>query len=155
MTHLMVLHVNDTFFQLKPFFMSTQVATSNAAITREMFNAFLRGDIPYILKQLDENCEWNAMGAPLLPPAGKYIGSGTSLFFTKLNEEFEFPTFDLHNIYEVNDTDVIATGRMVVRSRKTGKTAETPFMMMNRFRNGKVVYFQDYIDSAALAQTLK
>jgi uncharacterized protein len=135
--------------------MSTQVATANAVITREMFNSFLRGDIPSILRQLDENCEWNAMGAPLLPPAGKYIGSGIGLFFTKLNEEFEFPTFDVQNIYEVNDTDVISTGRMVVRSRKTGKAAESPFMMLSRFRNGKTIYFQDYLDSAAIAQTLK
>jgi ketosteroid isomerase-like protein len=135
--------------------MSTQVATSNAALTREMFNAFFRGDIPYILRQLDENCEWNAMGAPLLAPGGRYVGSGTGLFFTKLNEEFEFPTFDVQNIYEVNDTDVISTGRIVARSKKTGKTAETPFMMLNRFRNGKLIYFQDFIDSAALAQTLK
>jgi ketosteroid isomerase-like protein len=44
---------------------------------------------------------------------------------------------------------------MVVKSKKTGKTAQSPFMMLNRFRNGKVVYFQDYVDTAALAQTLK
>jgi ketosteroid isomerase-like protein len=135
--------------------MSTQVTTSNAAMTRELFNAFLRGDIPFILNQLDENCEWNTMGAPLLPHAGRYVGSGTSLFFTKLNEDFEFPTFDVENIYEVNDNEVISTGRMVVKSKKTGKTAQSPFMMLNRFRNGKVVYFQDYVDTAALAQTLK
>lgn len=135
--------------------MSTQVATSNAVITRELFNAFLRGDIPYILNRLDENCVWNAMGAPLLPTGGRYIGSGTTLFFTKLNEEFEFPTFDVHDIYEVNDTDVIATGHLVVKSKRTGKTAESPFMMLDRYKNGKLVYFQDYLDSAALAQVLK
>ncbi|MCU7551227.1 nuclear transport factor 2 family protein [Chitinophagaceae bacterium LB-8] len=135
--------------------MSTQVAASNAIITRELFDAFLRGDIPYILNHLDENCQWNVMGAPLLPHAGKYIGSGTGLFFTKLNEDFEFPTFEVQDIYEVNDTDVITTGHIVARSIKTGKTAESPFMMLNRYKNGKVVYFQNYVDSAALAQTLK
>jgi uncharacterized protein len=135
--------------------MSTQVATSNEAITREMFNAFFRGDIPSILSQLDENCEWNAMGAPLLPHAGRYVGNGIGFFFTKLNEDFEFPTFDVQNIYEVNETDVISTGRIIAKSKKTGKTAQTPFMMLNRFRNGKVVHFQDYLDSAAMAQTLK
>jgi ketosteroid isomerase-like protein len=134
--------------------MSTQVATSNAAITRELINAFLRGDIPYILERLDENCEWNTMGAPLIPHAGRYIGSGTGLFFTKLNEEFEFPAFDIHNIYEVNENEVIFTGRMIVKSKKTGKTAQSPFIMVNRYRNGKVVYFQDYVDTAALAQAL-
>lgn len=151
----MVLRVNNTFFHLKPFVMSTQVATSNAVITRELFNAFLRGDIAYILNHLDEDCVWNAMGAPLLPTGGRYIGSGASLFFTKLNEEFEFPTFDVQDHYEVNQTDVISTGRFVARSKKTGKTAETPFMMLNRFKNGKVIYFQDYFDSAALVQVLK
>ncbi len=135
--------------------MGTQVATSNAAITREMFNAFLRGDVPFILNQLDENCEWNTMGAPLIPHAGRYVGSGTGLFFTKLNEDFEFPTFDVEHIYEVNDDEVLSTGRFVARSRKTGKTASSPFVMLNKFRNGKVVFFQDYIDTAALASILK
>lgn len=135
--------------------MDTKVAVSNTAIVRNMFDAFKRGDITYILKQLSDDCDWNVMGAPMLPPAGRYIGKGTALFFSKLNEEFEFTTFDVHNIYEVSETAVISTGFMTVRSRKTGQVAQSPWVMHTRVQNGKVVYFQDYLDTAKLAQALQ
>lgn len=135
--------------------MDTQIAVSNATIARNMFDAFKQGDIPYILNQLDDNCQWNVMGAPIIPFAGKYIGKGASLFFSKMNEEIEFTTFEVENIYEVNDTDVISTGRFVIRNRKTGKTAQSPWMMLNRFKNGKTILFQDYVDTAQMAATMQ
>lgn len=135
--------------------MSTQVAVSNATIVRKMFDAFKQGDISYILNQLDDNCQWNAMGAPLVPFAGLYIGKGAGLFFSKMNEEIEFTSFEVENVYEVTDTDVISTGRFVARSRKTGKIAQSPWMMLNRIKNGKTIFFQDYVDSAQVVAALQ
>lgn len=130
--------------------MDTQTAVSNAAMVRKMFDAFKQGDIPYLLNQLDDNCQWNVMGAPMIPFAGRYIGKGASLFFSKMNEELEFTSFDVENLYEVNETDVISMGSFVVRHRKTGKSAQSPWMMLNRIRNGKTIYFQDYTDTAQM-----
>lgn len=135
--------------------MSTQVAVSNAIIVRKMFDAFKEGDISYILNQLDDNCQWNVMGAPLVPFAGRYIGKGASLFFSKMHEEIEFTTFDVENIYEVSETDVISTGRFTVRNRKTGKTAQSPWVMINRIQNGKTIFFQDYTDTAQMVATMQ
>ena len=135
--------------------MSTQVAVSNTIIVRKMFEAFKQGDIPYILNQLDDNCQWNVMGAPFVPFAGRYIGKGASLFFSKMNEEIEFTAFDIENIYEVNETDVISTGRFAFRNRKTGKTAQSPWMMLNRIQNGKTIFFQDYADTAQVVATIQ
>lgn len=131
--------------------MKTEVATAHAVVVRKLYDAFLQGDIPYILNQLADNCEWNVMGAPAVPYAGKYIGKGIGHFFTQLNEMVEFTTFDVQNIYEVNETDVIATGEIVEKYRKSGKTAASPWMMLWRFQDGKVIYFQDYYDTAKSA----
>jgi hypothetical protein len=130
--------------------MSTQVSVSNVATARKMFDAFKQGDIPFILNQLDDNCQWNVMGAHLLPYAGMFVGKGTGLFFSKMAEEIEFSSFDVENIYDVSDTDVIATGSFATRHRKTGKTAPSPWAMLMRFQNGKVIFFQDYVDTAQL-----
>jgi hypothetical protein len=135
--------------------MSTQVALSNATLNRKMFDAFKQGDIPFILNNLDDNCQWNVMGAPILPFAGLYVGKGASLFFSKMAEVIEFPTFEVENIFEVNESDVISTGRFVARSRKTGKTAQSPWVMLTRFKNGKAVFFQDYVDTAQVAAALQ
>ncbi len=135
--------------------MSTQVTTSHAVMARKMFDAFKQGDIAYILNQLDDNCQWNVMGSPLISFAGKYIGKGTSLFFSKMNEEIEFTSFEVEDIYEVNETDVISKGSFVARSRKTGKTAKSPWMMLNRFQNDKTIYFQDYVDTAQVVAAMQ
>ena len=64
--------------------MSTQVVASNAVMARKMFDAFKQGDISYILNQLDDDCQWNVMGAPSLPfapaltPAGFHPRSAAS-----------------------------------------------------------------------------
>jgi uncharacterized protein len=131
--------------------MSTQVAHSNATLNRKMFEAFKQGDIPFILNLLDDDCQWNVMGAPLLPFAGLYVGKGAGLFFSRMAEEIEFTSFEVEN----NETDAISTGRFVARSRKTGKTAQSPWMMLTRFDNGKVVFFQDYVDTAQVAAALQ
>ena len=130
--------------------MSTEVALSNATTARKMFDAFKQGDIPFILNQLDDNCQWHVMGAPLLPYSGLFVGNGTGLFFSKMAEEIEFLSFEVDNIYDVSETDVIATGSFLTRHRKTGKSAPSPFAMLMRFQNGKVIFFQDYVDTAQL-----
>lgn len=134
--------------------MSTKVAVSNKTIVRRMFDAFKKGDIPFILDQLDENCQWSTMGAPHIPFAGLFVGKGASLFFSKMNEYITFETFDVEHIYEVSDNEVVSTGHFVCRGRQSGRKAESPFVMINRFRRGKVIYFQDYVDSAKLAAIL-
>ena len=135
--------------------MSTQVALSNAVTARKMFEAFKQGDVPYILNQLDDACQWNVMGSPQLPFAGVFVGKGTGLFFSQMAEEIEFPVFEVENIYEVNETDVLSTGHFVARSRTTGKTASSPWIMQMRFRHGKAIFFQDYVDTAQIAAILQ
>ena len=135
--------------------MSTQTALSNTTLNRKMFDAFKQGDIPFILNHLDDNCQWNVMGAPMLPFAGLYVGKDTSLFFSRMAEEIEFKSFEVENMYEVSETDVISTGRFAARSRKTGKTAQSPWVMLTRFKNGKAVFFQDYVDTAQVAAALQ
>lgn len=131
--------------------MTTDVATQNTVVVSKLYDAFKCGDIPYILDAIADNCEWNAAGAPLVPYAGKYIGKDTARFFSKMAEDFEFPTFDVNEIIELKEDEVIVFGHYVVKAHKTGKTGESDWVMHWRFEDGKVVYFNDYHNTVQMA----
>lgn len=61
--------------------------------------------------------------------------------------EYEF--LDSHTILESGNT-VVALGRERYRIKATGKTAETPFVHESRWRNGKLHFWREYYDTAAM-----
>jgi hypothetical protein len=44
---------------------------------------------------------------------------------------------------------VVALGTLTGRAKTTGKTMKNEWAHVFKFRQGKVVYFQEYIDTAA------
>ena len=134
--------------------MTTQTATSNKAIVSSMYDAFKRGDIPYILNQIDDNCAWNVMGAPQIPYGGTYQGKGASRFFQVMTETIEVTLFEAQEFIENEKGDVVAFGIYSGKGKKTGKTFDSKWAMSWRFKNGKVVYLQNYYDTAHVAAVL-
>jgi uncharacterized protein len=136
--------------------MGTLTAISHATIVANMYKAFQKGDIPYLISQVTDDCEWHVMGDPVLPHGGTYNGKNDiGLFFKTMNDHFEFTEFTPNSINEINDEEVVALGHMTVRSRATGKSDGTNWTMHIRFRDDKVVYFHDYYDSVKFAETIK
>ncbi|MDX2047624.1 MAG: nuclear transport factor 2 family protein [Chitinophagaceae bacterium] len=136
--------------------MGTLTAISHATIVANMYKAFQKGDIPYLISQVTDDCEWHVMGDPVLPHGGTYKGKNDiGLFFETMNDHFEFTEFTPNSINEINDEEVVALGHMTVRSRATGKSDGTNWTMHIRFRDDKVFYFHDYYDSVKFAETMK
>ncbi len=135
---------------------TTNVAVrTNTALVEEVYQAFKQGNIPFILDQLANDCEWNISGSPLLTYAGTYKGKDTGRFFKSMDEVIEFTAFDVQDVKELNKDEVIAFGLLSVRSRTTGKEGKSKWVMHWKFREGKVTYFQDYVDTVQIALTLQ
>lgn len=49
---------------------------------------------------------------------------------------------------------VVGIGRTSWTSKKTGKTFDTPIVIVTRFRDGKICEYQEYYDTAKLADCL-
>ncbi|MBD0377198.1 MAG: nuclear transport factor 2 family protein [Flavisolibacter sp.] len=128
---------------------------ANTALVEEIYNAFKQGNIPFILDQVADDCEWNVMGSPLLKHAGTYRGKEVGQFFEKLNQDLEFTAFDVLDVKELKQNEVIALGRLAVKGRPAGKETESRWAMHWKFSDGKVTYFQDYTDTVQLALVLQ
>jgi ketosteroid isomerase-like protein len=123
----------------------------NTRVVQDAYTAFERGDIPGILATLDDNVVWKPVtGAGAhVPTAGERRGKiAVGEFFKVLGHTVVFERFE--------PAEFIAQGEKVVvlghYAAKTaaGKRFVSDWVMVFALRNGKVVSFQEFTDSAAI-----
>jgi len=125
--------------------------TSNVEATRKGYEAFQRGDIPTLIRDLlDDNCTWISPGPNnILPWAGTFKGKQQiANFFMQVGANLEFTEFAPREMIEQGDT-VVVLGTLSGRAKKTGKPVKNEWAHVFKFGHGKVVFFQEYIDTAA------
>ena len=123
--------------------------TANSVeLVQGLFEAFGRGDIPYILERVSPDCRWSSPGEGL-PYAGTVTGSaGAAMFFEKLGASEEVTHFEPREFFAKGD-DVVVLGYEECRARLTGKTMSTNWAMVFRIRDGMVVGWESFFDTAA------
>ena len=123
----------------------------NAKIVQDAYAAFGRGDVPAVLATCSSDVQWVVPGDPeLMPPAGTHHGvSGVATFFSTLAESQEAETFEPREFVEQGDK-VIALGNYRWRVKATGKTFTSDFAHVFTLRDGKVVAFREFADTAAV-----
>ena len=124
---------------------------SNIEATKKGYECFQRGDIPSLIRDLlDDNCVWISPGpSDILPWAGTFKGKHEiANFFAQVGEHLEFSEFAPREMIEQGET-VVVLGTLAGRAKKTGKAVKNEWAHVFKFRQGKVVFFQEYIDTAA------
>jgi uncharacterized protein len=124
---------------------------SNIATTKKGYESFQRGDIPTLIKEMiDDDCTWISPGPKdKLPWAGTFKGKQEiANFFTLVGQNLEFTEFAPREMIEQGDT-VVVLGTLAGRAKKTGKSVKNEWAHIFKYRQGKVVFFQEYIDTAA------
>jgi hypothetical protein len=133
---------------------SATAGTSPVQLVQSLFDAFSRGDIPYILARVAPNCRWVAPGKGI-PSAGNYTGpEGAAEFFRKLDQTTEFIRFEPREYVSTGNT-VVALGSEEMRAKNTGKTASTAWAMLFRVADGKVTEWEGFYDTEAEAAAYK
>lgn len=118
---------------------------------KELYAAFGRGDIAFILNSLTPDCEWIAPGAGI-PNAGRYTGpAGVGEFFQKLAASEQVTAFEPREFFTNQAGDVVARGYEACTINANGRKVETNWMMLFRFRDGKISYWESFYDTAAYA----
>ena len=116
--------------------------SSNIEATKKGYEAFQRGDIPLLMKDLlHDDCTWIAPGPKdKLPWAGTFRGKKEIAdFFAHVAQNLEFSEFAPREMIEQGDTLV----------KKAGKTVKNEWAHVFKFSQGKAISFQEYIDTAA------
>lgn len=127
---------------------------SNAQLLKQMYEAFGRGDVDTVLGAMDPAVEWRpAESHPYWPSGAPFIGPDAvvSQVFMRLGSEWDGFAVHPKTYHDAGDTVVVEV-RYTGTCKATGKGAgeETQACHVWRFRDGRVVAFQQYVDTARL-----
>ena len=120
---------------------------------RGVYEAFASGDVPGVLAVLDPEVRWTE--AEGFPYGGTYTGPGAVLegVFMRLGTEWDGFAAVPREFVAQGET-VAAFGEYSGTYRSTGKRFAAPFAHLWHFRNGKVVRFHQYTDTAVVREAM-
>lgn len=127
----------------------------NVEVVRRGYDAFGRGDLQTLLSLFDDNIEWVSPGPPEVPTSGTRRGKQqVAEFFRHVGEMFEFERFEPKTFIAQGD-QVVVLGEDKSRFKATGAVMNGEWAHAFTLRNGKVVRFQEYLDTAPLVAELR
>lgn len=125
------------------------MAQKNMDLVRGLYEAFGRGDGAAVLAAMDAGIEWNeaenfpyADGNPYIGPMAVAAG-----VFQRIGEDWEFWSLDIEQMLDAGD-NIVALGRYKSQHKRTGAPLDCQFAHIWWLRDGKVVRFQQYADTA-------
>lgn len=129
------------------------MSNGNIDLVKGTYAAFGKGDIKRIINALTPGVDWQSYGNPMhFPTLGPHTGpSQVQSFFQKVGDTLEFSEFDPREFYASGDV-VIALGHFTAKVKDTGRTASAHWAHVFTFKNGQVVKFREYTDTAAFAE---
>ena len=125
------------------------MAQQNTDTVHAIYEAFGRGDIPFVASVMDPQIEWNEAENFLYADRNPYIGLPAILegVFGRIAAEWDGFSVVPEEILGSGET-AVAFGRYRGTFKQTGKAVNAQFVHVFRFQGGKVVRFQQYTDTA-------
>lgn len=120
---------------------------------REIYAAFARGDIPAVLAALAPNVSWTE--AEGFPYGGTFVGPEAVLngVFMRLGTEWDSFTAGPEEFVAAGEK-VVALGLYTGIYKATKKRFAAPYVHVWEFRNGAVVRFRQFTDTAVVQRAL-
>ena len=136
--------------------MNATVNATNIAFVQSLYAAFGRGDIAALIAGLAADVDWTVNGRrkdyPLL---GSWRGQGeVQKFFQGVAEHEEAVDFSPREFFAADDR-VCVLGHYAWSIRKTGRAVASDWVHVFTIRNGKVVKFREFNDTAQFAEAYR
>ena len=126
--------------------------SANLNVIDGAYKAFGLGNIPAVLAVMDANIVWNEAEGNAYADGNPYIGPEAVLngVFTRIGEEHEY--FKLTDIvlHEMSNDQVLATLRYQGKLKRNGVIFDAQVAHLWTLKDGKVVGFQQYVDTKQL-----
>lgn len=118
----------------------------NVQLAKTSLEAFTSGDIETFLGHLRPDCEWISPEGSLVP--GTFRGPQELIqnFLGPLAEQVDLQ-INMESIDAVGDDEVLVRGTYRATYRENGRTAEIPFLQIEKWKDGKLQRFQDFYDT--------
>jgi len=155
---IVVWHKENGKWKLhQDIFNSNIPKSDNASLVRSMYDAFANGDVPGVLKCLDENVEWNEAENFPYADGNPYIGHDAVVegVFARIGAEWEYWNLVDIKVHEMYDNMVLATGRYNAKNKKSGKKINAQFAHVWSLKDGKATSFQQYADTRQVAKAVR
>jgi ketosteroid isomerase-like protein len=123
---------------------------SNVQAAQSIYDAFARFDIPPVLAAMDPEVQWRqAEGSPYQPDGAAWTGPQTVLekLFMRIGAEWDALGITIRSLHDAGEY-VVMEGRYTGTFKPTGRNFDAQVCHVLRFRNGKLVSFQQYTDTA-------
>ena len=126
----------------------------NTQAVKDAYAAFGRGDVAAILALVDDNVEWEGVKGTegVAPHSGLRRGkAAVGEFFQIVGSTLDFQLFEPREFVAQGDT-VVAVGAYKVTVKATRRQSGSDWVMVFNFRNGKIVRFREFTDSASIVR---
>ena len=128
---------------------------SNSKLIADLYAAFARGDIPFILERISADVQFVHSDSPEMPYGGTYKGKdGVEKFFGSIDGAVEVKSFEPKSYLSSGD-EVMTTGVWSAVARATGKLFISQWAMRFLVKDGLVSYAHVYEDTAVTAAALR
>jgi ketosteroid isomerase-like protein len=125
---------------------------SNVQFAKDIYSAFGRGDIPAVLALFHPEIEWReAEGHPYQPDGAAWIGPQAILekLFMRIGSEWDRFAVNVRSLHDAGE-HVVMEGRYTGLYKLSGKSLDAQACHVLRFRGGKLLSFQQYVDTGQL-----
>jgi ketosteroid isomerase-like protein len=125
------------------------MSEENVEAIRRAADAYNRGDVDAVLREIDPKVEWH----PLLQVL---LGGETTVYrghervrelYRDIDEAFTEAQAELSEIRDLGER-VVAIGHLRGRGRESGAETETAIAWVVDFKDGKAVRIREYLDPA-------
>src|SRR6185503_3332614 len=118
-----------------------------------LYEAFGRGDVPYIMGALDRNVEWWEAENFIYADKNPYRGPESVLagVFGRLMTKWDGFAVSVDEVLDAGDS-IVGLGHYTGKYRETGREVRAQFAHVFKLRDGRVVKFQQYTDTAQFLQ---
>ena len=131
------------------------MSDKNVEIVRSGYDCVGRGDIEGLLALFDDAIEWKTPGPKELPTAGTRRGrQQVAEFFQTMDKVFEITRMEPRTFLADGDR-VVVLGVDTSRIKATGTVLDGEWAHVFTLKNGKVVAFQEYLDTAPTMAALQ
>ena len=129
---------------------------SSVDIVKDLYEAFGQGNIPAVLEAMSPDIRWHqAENNPYMPTGEPFVGPEAILnqLFARLGEEWD--GFTVHpKAYHVAGESVIVEARYTGTFKATGKSMDAQVCHVWDLKDGKVVRYQQYLDTAKIRDVM-
>lgn len=130
---------------------------NNVTTIDNLYKAFAVGDIPTVLGGMDVNIVWNEAESNRYADGNPYTGPDAVLngVFARIGAEYEYFKLEDIKLHEMSNNQVLATLRYDAKVKKNGTTYNAQVGHLWTLKDGKVVAFQQFLDTKKVADAEK